>query len=136
MRSQTVLLTASALLIGGLFLVADAQARGKEQETSSIIVKTVCGNGLQSGGGAYGCTRCNGKQCTDYSCNHSGQGRQGCWKIPVTRTAPPGGGKDPRGVGNPVTGVKGVGTSGLNGKGVGGTSSYKPAGTSGFVRRK
>jgi hypothetical protein len=147
MRAPTLLLTAVAILLGGLLFAPDARADKKITEQQ---VKDKCGNKLVGGGGTFGCSLCSpgkgpfGSSCTDYSCNDNGQGgaRTGCWKTPIkAKTAPQGTGKGTKGIGNPVTGVKGAGTSGWKDQG---PSGFKPAGVSGskstgpsgFVRRK
>jgi hypothetical protein len=61
-------------------------------------VENTCGSKLQSANGAEGCTKScgqGGKKLCDYSCNNSGQGRQGCWGMVMSMKAP--GGKGPNG---------------------------------------
>ncbi len=113
MRSAQTLLFATTLLLGGLLLAtpASSKGRGLHGHTNAASVKQACGKDLQSGGGAFGCTKCDGEGCTDWSCNNSGQGRQGCWVEPVGKIVP-GGGKGKKGIGNSVKGVKSVGTRG------------------------
>jgi hypothetical protein len=140
MRTRTLLPAALGVLLGGLLFAADARA---DQKITSQQVKDKCGSGLQSGGGAFGCTKCTpasgpfGSSCIDYSCNNSGQGRQGCWRTPIkAEGTPSGGGKGTKDIGSPATGVKSIGTRPDRGKLVGGTSGFKPTGVGGFVRRK
>ncbi|HEX7007153.1 MAG TPA: hypothetical protein VF274_08440 [Alphaproteobacteria bacterium] len=108
MRTQSVFLTVLAVLIGGLLVAGDVQAKGKDEKLTEDYVRQMCGDDLQSAGGAFGCTKCPGgpANCNDYSCNYSGKGRQGCWKIPMSRTMPPGGETGGSGASHPVTGVK------------------------------
>jgi len=100
-RTQFWLLPAAvAVLLGGVLLPTHVKADIKLTQSA---VRGVCGDNLQEGGGAFGCTFCKKSGCTDYSCNFSGQGRQGCWRTPIERS-----GMDTKDVGNPVTGVKSV----------------------------
>lgn len=115
MRTRTLLFPALALLIGGLLFATDALSKGRNfyGHTSENGVKKACGKDLQSGGGAFGCTKCDKEGCTDWSCNHSGKGRQGCWVEPIGKVVP--GGKGGKGLGNRATGVKSVGTGSRKG---------------------
>jgi len=70
----------------GLVFVA-GEASSKDFKLNSQQVKNACGDKLQGGGKNFGCTKCDGGLCRDYSCNGSGKGRQGCWEHVIKRTA-------------------------------------------------
>jgi hypothetical protein len=73
---RKVILLAAAL---GLVFVA-GEASSKDFKINSQQVKNACG------GKNFGCTKCDGGLCRDYSCNGSGKGRQGCWERVIKRT--------------------------------------------------
>ena len=161
MRVRTLFLVVLATWMGGTLFAADVTAADKK--TTPDKVKEFCGEDLQSGGGAFGCTKCRPSKgpfkggCIDYSCNYSGQGRQGCWKM-VFKTVPPNGGKGTKVGNNSVTGVNTVGTGinrlrsvnrhsvisptggfaigGSKSKSIGGAYKFKPSVAGGFTRRK
>jgi hypothetical protein len=72
--------------IGLVFAAGDASS--KDFKINKQHVKRACGGELQGGGKNFGCTKCDGGLCRDYSCNGSGEGRQGCWETVIKRTAP------------------------------------------------
>jgi len=161
MRVRTLFLVVLVTWMGGTLFSADVTAADKK--TTPDKVKEFCGEDLQSGGSAFGCTKCRpGKGpfkggCIDYSCNYSGKGRQGCWKM-VFKTVPPSGGKDTKVGSNSVTGVNTAGTgikrlksvnrhsvisptsggfgTGWKNKSIGGSYRFKPSVAGGFIRRK
>src|SRR5262245_14238697 len=63
-------------------------AWSKDFKITKTRVEKACGSGMQGGGNAFGCTKCDGGLCRDYSCNSSGKGRQGCWETVIKRTTP------------------------------------------------
>jgi hypothetical protein len=77
---KTIILAAAL----GLVFVAD-EASSKDFKLTSQQVKSACGDKLQGGGKNFGCTKCGGGVCRDYSCNGSGKGRQGCWERVLQR---------------------------------------------------
>jgi hypothetical protein len=79
---RKVLILAAAL---GLVFAA-GQASSKDFKINKQQVKNACGDNLQGGGKNFGCTKCDGGLCRDYSCNGSGKGRQGCWETVIKRT--------------------------------------------------
>lgn len=103
MRSFVLMI---ATAIAGLAFVTD-DVRAKDFKLTEKDVKQTCGSSLQSAGGAFGCTKC-GKQgkCRDYSCNSSGIGRQGCWRVNVGKRLASG-----------TEGKDSIGTSGIKTKG-------------------
>jgi hypothetical protein len=131
MRTRTFLLTASAVLVGGVLLAFDARA------TSTSEAWELCKRNEYCSGNDNG---------TNVSlCMHGGPAKGKCVQCPssgksgscvVVGKIIPGGGKGTKTTGNAVTGVKDVGTGGGKGKGVGSASGFKPAGPGGFVRRK
>jgi hypothetical protein len=77
-------------IAGFAFNTSDVQA--KTFSITESQVKHVCGDKLQSGNGAMGCTKCSAGNCRDYSCNDgSVGGKKGCFEIIVR--GGPGGGK-------------------------------------------
>lgn len=77
----------------GLGLVAgpSGSASAKDFKITKQDVKKACSGGqMQGSGNAFGCTKCSSGKCRDYSCNHSGEGRQGCWETVLNRKAPDG----------------------------------------------
>jgi hypothetical protein len=67
-----------AAALGLVFVAGDASA--KDFKITKQQVKRACGDKLEGGGKSFGCTKCGSGRCRDYSCNGSGEGRQGCWE--------------------------------------------------------
>jgi hypothetical protein len=67
-----------AAALGLVFVAGDASA--KDFKITKQQVKRACGDNLEGGGKNFGCTKCSSDRCRDYSCNGSGEGRQGCWE--------------------------------------------------------
>jgi len=133
--------TVLAILMASLLVTTDATPKGRDfhGSTNENSVKKACGGDLQTGGGAFGCTKCDTKGCTDWSCNRSGKGRQGCWIEPVGRTVPGRGkgGKGGEGFGNPVSGTRGVDADRRKGlRGAAPAAAGLPIGTSRDHRRQ
>lgn len=78
-----------AAVLGLAFVSGHASdAWSKDFKITKSHVKNACGDGLQGGGKNFGCTKCDGGLCRDYSCNGSGKGRQGCYETVIKRTGP------------------------------------------------
>jgi hypothetical protein len=73
---RKILILAAA--IGLVFAAGGASA--KDFKITKQQVKRACGDNIQGGGKNFGCTKCGSGRCRDYSCNGSGEGRQGCWE--------------------------------------------------------
>lgn len=80
MRKMLIL----AAALGLVFVAGDASS--KDFKLNKQQVKSACGDQIQGGGKNFGCTKCDGGLCRDYSCNGSGEGRQGCWETVLKRT--------------------------------------------------
>lgn len=138
MRVRTLYLVVLATLMGGMLFAADVKAADKK--TTPDKVKEFCGDNLQSGGGAFGCTKCRPSKgpfkggCIDYSCNNSGKGRQGCWKM-VFKTVPPSGGKGTKAGSNSVIGVNTIRAGSQRLRKVNRHPANKPTGVGGFATR-
>jgi hypothetical protein len=142
MCARTLLLTAFAVLLGGALLTPDAQAAKRPQVHNLSVngAMSICGGegGFMpgpGGGSSGGCSFChttNKTHCHVVNCTKGGK----CTNIVYSSRPPPDGSKGTKGVGNPATGVKGIGTGGDRGKFVSGTSRFKPAGPGGSVRLK
>jgi hypothetical protein len=86
MRRATILF---AGLCGLAFVLGQAgPAWSKDFKITKSRVEKACGGNMQGGGKNFGCTKCDGGLCRDYSCNGSGKGRQGCWETVIKRTGP------------------------------------------------
>jgi hypothetical protein len=81
----------AAVLGLGFAAGSSGSASAKDFKITKQDVKKACSGGqMQGSGNAFGCTKCSSGKCRDYSCNHTGQGRQGCWETVLNRKAPDG----------------------------------------------
>ena len=134
MRAPTLLLTAFAILLGSLLVPADARTATQSQCEGR---RDGC---YQRCAARYGKADNTGDaqmNCGIRTCDHQFAHCMSQVK-PSAQSGndKPGSGKG-KGLANPVTGVKGVGTGGGRGKpAIGPASGLKPAGPSSFLRRK